>query len=185
MEDFDWSSTPLGSIQDWSQTTLASIVYMLYNPDPCVLFIGPERTIVYNESYTPLIGALHPAAMGASAKINFGSFWPPFEELMKGTDRSDCAAKQDIYQSVLDRSGVLEELFFRGTFVPILDSSGSVCGISNHVTEITTEVISQRRMKTLLEVTGETSVMIPPDRFWQRLLASMQTCPDDLPFVAI
>lgn len=185
VQDFDWSQTSLGSIESWSPTTLHTVMYMLGNTDPCVVFWGSDRTIVYNEAYISLIGALHPAALGASAKVAFGSFWPPFERLVQGIEQSGFAAKQDTYRSVLDRSGVLEELWFRGTFVPLLNPDGQTCGIFNHVVEITNEVRSSRRLKTLLKVTEATSTMIAPDRLWQGILASMQLCAADLPFVAI
>lgn len=185
VQDFDWSQTSLGSMQDWSPTILTIIMHMLSSSDPCVIFWGPERTIVYNEPYTSLIGALHPTALGASAKVKFGSIWQPFEKLIQGIEQSGCAAKQDTYRSLLNRSGVVEELWFRGTFVPISNLDGQICGIFNHVVEITNEIMSSRRMNTLLKVTEETSTMIAPDRLWQGILASMQTCVDDLPFVAI
>lgn len=185
VKNFDWSRTSLGSMQGWSPTTLNTIMYLLSETDPCAIFWGPERTIVYNEAYVSLLGALHPAALGASAKVSFEPFWRPFERLVQGIEQSGCAAKQDTYRSVLDRSGVLEELWFRGSFVPILNLDGQTCGIFNHVVEITNEVVSSRRMKTLLKVTEETSSVIAPDRLWQGILASMQTCAAELPFVAI
>lgn len=185
VRDFDWSQTSLGPIESWPTTTVSSVLYMLATTDPCVIFWGPERTILYNEAYVALIGSLHPAALGASAKVNFGSFWPPFERLCLEIELTGIAAKQDTYRSVLDRSGMLEELWFRGLFTPLSNLDGQVYGIFNHVVEITNEVRSSRRMKTLLKVTEETSTMIAPDRLWQGIVASMQTCAADLPFVAI
>lgn len=185
VQDFDWSRTSLGSMQNWSPTTLTMIMHMLCNSDPCVVLWGPERTMIYNEPYISLIGAIHPAALGASAKVVFGSLWPPFEQLIEGIEQTGFAAKQDTYRSMLNRSGVLEELWFRGTFVPILTLDGQVCGIFENVVEITNEIVSSRRMTTLLKVTEETSTMIAPERLWHGILASMQICAADLPFVAI
>jgi len=51
---FDWSKTPLGRIEEWSETLLATANLMLHSPFPTILSWGPEMVFLYNEPQFPL-----------------------------------------------------------------------------------------------------------------------------------
>lgn len=52
----------------------------------------------------------------------------------------------------LDRYGVLEETWFTFSFSPITDESGGVGGLFHPVTEMTSQMLSERRTKTLRDL---------------------------------
>src|SRR5437016_14411543 len=57
----------------------------------------------------------------------------------------------------LDRYGFLEETWFTFSFSPITDESGGVGGLFHPVTELTGQMLSERRIKTLRDLAGRTS----------------------------
>lgn len=54
----------------------------------------------------------------------------------------------------LDRHGFLEECYFLFSYSPIRDESGEVGGVLVTVTETTTRVLSERRLRTLRDLAG-------------------------------
>jgi hypothetical protein len=63
----DWASTPLGPRERWPVPlrTLAAVV--LRSRQPMAVAWGPERTLLYNDSYVPVLGQRHPHALGRPA----------------------------------------------------------------------------------------------------------------------
>ena len=59
-----WAATPLGPIAGWppSLRTLADL--LLAARQPMFIAWGPDRTLLYNDSYASLLGRKHPAALG-------------------------------------------------------------------------------------------------------------------------
>ena len=51
----NWSSTPLGPIDTWSDTLLCSVNLMLSCRFPAVIFWGPRMIQFYNDGYLPLM----------------------------------------------------------------------------------------------------------------------------------
>ena len=61
---YRWSNSPLGAPEHWPQPlkTLASV--MLTANQPMFLAWGPERTLLYNDAYSEILGNKHPSALG-------------------------------------------------------------------------------------------------------------------------
>ncbi len=50
IRSYNWSQTPLGPIEDWSETLLATANLMLHSPFPTILSWGPEMVFLYNDA---------------------------------------------------------------------------------------------------------------------------------------
>ena len=50
IRSYNWSQTPLGRIEDWSETLLATANLMLHSPFPTILSWGPEMVFLYNDA---------------------------------------------------------------------------------------------------------------------------------------
>jgi hypothetical protein len=64
IREYDWSKTPLGPIEEWSQTLLATTNLMLHSPFPTILSWGPEMVFLYNDAAIPTLTIKHPGALG-------------------------------------------------------------------------------------------------------------------------
>ncbi|WP_264048911.1 hypothetical protein [Methylobacterium flocculans] len=63
LREQDWSRTPLGPPGDWPQSLLTLVRVMLGSGQPMFVAWGPERTLLYNDGYSEMLGTRHPAAL--------------------------------------------------------------------------------------------------------------------------
>src|ERR1700733_13977451 len=71
----NWSETPLGPIEDWSETLLATVNLMLHSPFPTILSWGPEMGFLYNDAGIPPLMGKHPTALGGLYHEVFHEAW--------------------------------------------------------------------------------------------------------------
>jgi hypothetical protein len=62
----DWSKTSLGPISNWGYELNVLVTTLMLETRPTALFLGPERTILYNLAYGAVSGSRHPAILGQS-----------------------------------------------------------------------------------------------------------------------
>src|SRR5277367_5241729 len=70
-----WSETPLGPIEEWSETLLATVNLMLHSPFPTILSWGPEMVFLYNDAGIPTLMGKHPTALGGLYHEVFHEAW--------------------------------------------------------------------------------------------------------------
>src|ERR1700679_2427204 len=74
---FDWSQTPLGAIEMWSDTLVTTVNLLLASRHPMFLWWGPELIQFYNDGYRPSIRAdKHPSAVGQRGVECWPEIWP-------------------------------------------------------------------------------------------------------------
>ena len=59
---YDWSSTPLGPIEDWSKELVTIVNLTLASSSPARTMWGSELILIYNDAYRPIPGPRHPFA---------------------------------------------------------------------------------------------------------------------------
>jgi hypothetical protein len=64
--NIDWSTTSLGPISNWSYELNVLVTTLMLETRPTALFLGPERTILYNLAYGAVSGSRHPMILGKS-----------------------------------------------------------------------------------------------------------------------
>lgn len=78
-EAYDWSSTPLGPRESWSDTLQAAVNYALANPFPtCVWWRAKgttELVLLYNDEYAAIAGSKHPFIFGKAGSVAWGELW--------------------------------------------------------------------------------------------------------------
>jgi len=57
---YDWSTTPLGPLEAWSDTVVQTLNTMLYCRFPVLLVWGPDMCSVYNDAFMEVLGVRHP-----------------------------------------------------------------------------------------------------------------------------
>ena len=75
IRDHDWSQSPLGPMEEWSETLLATANLMLHSPFPTILSWGPEMVFLYNDAAIPTLTEKHPSALGGLYRDVFHEAW--------------------------------------------------------------------------------------------------------------
>ncbi len=133
---FDWSRTPVGSLENWHQSLQHQVNTLLANLFPAILFWGANLTVcAYNDAYRPLLGT-KPEALGRS----FFEVWPEAVENIKpkinlALQGEACYYKDALFTLV--RFGKPDQAYFDYCFSPIRDEKGSIKGVLNTAVEIT------------------------------------------------
>ena len=109
MRAFDWSTTPVGTVDRWPQSLRTAVSMLLESGFPMYIAWGPGLTQFYNDGYRPILGSTkHPGALGRSTRETFAEIWniigPMFERVMQGT-----AVNVEDFLLTLDRHCFVEE----------------------------------------------------------------------------
>ncbi len=148
---FDWSSTELGSLQNWPWRLSATVSVTLTSAFPINVIWGDGAVQVWNDAYAKLCGAKHPGMFGSDYRECWATAWPAigpaFDEARDG--RTVFLENQPM---LLDRHGYLEETWFTMSLSPIRDGHGEILGLLLPVTETSAQVLSARRMRVLRDL---------------------------------
>ena len=166
---FDWSSTPLGPIRQWSDTLISNVNQVLFSPVPAILAWGPDLIMVYNEAAIPALQGKHPQALGVSYREVYKEVWR-----LVGQDIEDCfyrgitAIREDKLVPLL-KDGRLEDSYFTYYLIPVFEN-GEIIGVYNPYQNTTEAVLARRerdafaaRLDRFLSVTRNAVVAIGRD----------------------
>ncbi|WP_172965730.1 PAS domain-containing protein [Agrobacterium sp. FDAARGOS_525] len=76
---FDWSTTPLGPIDDWPQSLKTVVDLMLANLQPAMIGWGPGLVLLYNDAFISLLGIRHLSALGLPCHKVWSETWREFQ----------------------------------------------------------------------------------------------------------
>jgi signal transduction histidine kinase len=153
MRSHPWSTTPLGPVENWSQSLRTIVSIMLPSRFAQSIFWGEDYIQLYNDAVIPIYGATHPKALGQPARETWAEIWhdqvKPMFESVRTTGEAFFAADQLFHPA---RFGYLEETYFTLCYSPLRDETGKVSGMLCTSTETTGQVIGQRRLTMLREL---------------------------------
>jgi len=178
----DWSRTPLGSMESWPQSLRTTVSLVQASNSPISLAWGPGHTQIYNDGYWPICGDKHPTSMGQDFRECWASAFPVIGEAY-ATAWSGKSAYLEKMRMFLDRYGFLEETWFTFSFSPITDESGGVGGLFHPVTEMTSQMLSERRTKTLRDLAGRAGKARTSEEAFALSAEVLAESDLDLPFV--
>ena len=179
----DWSTTALGPITTWPQSLRTVVSLAQASNSPISLIWGPGHVQIYNDGYWPICAAKHPTAMGQDFRECWATAWPVIGEAYAAAlaGKPSYLEKMRIF---LDRYGFMEETWFTFSFSPITDESGKVGGLFHPVTEMTSQMLSERRSRILRDLaicTGTAKTTADVFVLATQILAESDL---DIPFVA-
>jgi PAS domain S-box-containing protein len=158
----DWAATPLGPIEAWSQGQKTVIDMVLASDQAMQLALGPERIILYNDAYVPMLGNRHPNALGMSFSKALPDIW---------------AVAGPVAERVFAGETVrLEDSRWHLACSPIRNESGTVVGLLNVTVDATVRGRAERaeierdESAELLREFGEAS----QDVLWVRDVDTLQ-----------
>jgi PAS domain S-box-containing protein len=145
---------------------------MLAATQPMFLAWGPERIVLYNDSYGVLCGAKHPAGQG----MRFADLWSDIIDdvgpIMDRTYAGESIHMDDICFLMQDRNGYAEETHFSFSYLPVRDADGTVQGMFCTCAETSGKVINERRLAFQLRLGDALRGLSDPQAI-KRLAAQM------------
>jgi signal transduction histidine kinase len=155
MRVMDWTQTPLGPVEKWSQALRTSVSICLNSRFPMVIWWGRELVLLYNDGWRLMLGSnKDKIALGNRGEIVWAEVWDVLGPMFAQVLDSGEATWNDDGLLLVNRYGFTEEAYFTWSYSPILDDDGSVGGVFTAVTETTHRVIGERRLRTLRDLGG-------------------------------
>ncbi|HEV7323325.1 MAG TPA: response regulator [Ensifer sp.] len=154
IQGFDWSQTSLGPMESWSPTLRIMVPFLLVNRFPLLLWWGPDYVSIYNDAYSPVLGAKHPWALGKPVSECWSEIWHVLRPLIDEPFHGGPATWNDDIELEINRNGFLEETHFTIAYSPVPDEAAEngIGGVLATVTEITEKVIGERRILALRDL---------------------------------
>jgi PAS domain S-box-containing protein len=145
VQDFEWTSTSLGSRDQWPPVLAIFLDLIFGSTQPMFVAWGPDRVWLYNDAMIAIAGRKHPHALGRKSAEVWAEAWdelgPLFDTVFAGKGVSKTGFKIKI-----DRNGQPEDSYFDFSFTPIRDGDGAVLGLFGVSTETTARVLHDRRL---------------------------------------
>jgi hypothetical protein len=144
MRAYEWAATPLGAPDGWPEGLKILVAVMLGSNQPMFISWGWQRTLLYNNAYAEILARKHPAALGC----DFLDVWheiradllPIVEQAYAGE-----SVHMDDITLIMERRDYTEETHFSFSYTPVRDESGAVEGFFCPCSEITRQVMAERR----------------------------------------
>ncbi|SFT61796.1 Signal transduction histidine kinase [Geodermatophilus amargosae] len=152
MAAFDWSTTPIGPVETWPASLRYAVRTVLASRFPMILTWGREYTQFYNDAYAELIGAKHPGAIGDDLRITLAEGWAALQQPVEHAMATREASWIPQLLLLLERAGYREETYFTVSHAPAFGDDGEVAGMHAVCTEVTRQVVAERRQRLLHEV---------------------------------
>jgi signal transduction histidine kinase/CheY-like chemotaxis protein len=184
MASHDWSATPVGPVEDWPASLRFAVRTVLASRFPMVLTWGPDYLQFYNDAYAPFIGAKHPA-IGEDIRITLAEGWAALEGPVEHAMATREASWLPRLPLLLERAGYREETYFTVSHAPAFGDDGRVAGMHAVCTEVTGEVLGERRQRLLRDLSTAGAVLGDEPAVLAGLCEALTGDPLDVPFAAV
>lgn len=127
---YDWSSTSIGTPDQWPQSLRTTLSIILNSRFPMFLWWGPDMIQFYNDAYRPSLGisGKHPTAVGQKAVDCWPEIWhiikPQIDEVWAG----GATWNEDLLVPIY-RNGAIEDMYWTFSYSPVKDEAGKVGGV--------------------------------------------------------
>lgn len=143
----DWSATSLGSVDGWEPALRHALRTTMECPFAICLWCGPEKILIYNDAYTPLLGAKHPRALGRPGAEVWAEAWSDIGPVFEVMEQGNPVYAEDGH-FVMERSGgIAADAWFTYSLSPVRAESGVVVAYLNVASETTARVHAERDLR--------------------------------------
>ncbi len=154
---YDWASTPLGPIEDWSEALLLSVNLMLSCAFPSLVFWGKELVQLYNDAFIPLLAERHPSSLGQTAQECWSDAWhivgPNLDRVM---NEGETVFHENAVVPIV-RDGRLQDIRWTYSYSPIFGACGDPLGVFVVCQDITQEMAAAQELRKIEEGTRESA----------------------------
>jgi PAS domain S-box-containing protein len=142
----NWSKTPLGPIERWTETLLATVNLMLHSPSPTILCWGKNMVLLYNDAAISTLTVKHPKALGAGYRDVFLEAWDLVRADLEGCFYQGQTAVRDNAFIPILVNGVLEDHYWSYSLIPVYEN-GTIGGVYDTFRNTTETVKGARRLR--------------------------------------
>jgi signal transduction histidine kinase/CheY-like chemotaxis protein len=187
MRAMDWSRTPLGPVESWSQSLRMMVGLLLANRFPLLLWWGPRFCQLYNDPYRPVLGAKHPASLGQPGSECWPEIWDVIGPLVETPFSGGPATWSDDLFLEIRRHGFVEETHFTVAYSPVPDPSApnGIGGVLATVHEITEQVVGQRRVLALRDLGARAAEAKTAEEACRLAAGTLAMHAKDIPFALL
>jgi len=181
----DWSASPLGYPETWSQSVKTAVSICLNSRVPIALWLGPELRLVYNDTYIPFLGdTKHPAMLGAPGREAWGEIWAAIEPMHDEVAAGRATSVEDV-QLFFARRLPREEVYVSWGYSPVLAADGTIEGTFDACNETTAKVVGKRRLATLRDLGAHSPEQRSAEVACRNAAEVLHANPLDIPFAVI
>ena len=181
----NWGTTGLGAFETWPQSLRTAIDIVLRSRFAMFVWWGPQFLNLYNDAYSLFLGQKHPDALGRSARDVWKEIWDLVGPRATAVLENGKSTFDEAMLLIVERRGYPEATYFTFSYSPIYDDHGAVGGIFGVVTEETSRVVGERRLKLLREVSVRIAQAYVPEQICEAAAACISDDAQDLPFALI
>ncbi len=142
---FDWSTTDLGPLDQWSTSLSCTVQMMLASPVPMVMLWGRQGYMIYNDSYSVFAGGRHPYLLGTQVELG----WPEVADFNRHVVDTCLAGGTLSFNNkdlVLLRNGQPETVWLDLYYSPVAGDNQQPAGVLAIVVE-TTELVKSEGLR--------------------------------------
>lgn len=158
---FDWAAGPLGPVAAWPQSLRTAVDLLLGSHQPVYVAWGPASVSLYNDGYIPILGARHPAALGAPYAAVWPEIWDESRPLIAATMAGQAQFFEDRPVPLEGRPG-FPLSWFTFSWTPLRDETGVVAGFFCTATETTGRVLAEERQAFILRLSDALRPLADP-----------------------
>lgn len=137
---FDWSKTPVGSINAWPATLRTCVSLMLNTQQPVYIAWGPELLSLYNDAMIPILDIKHPQGLAKP----FADLWREVWDEVRPMAEAAMAGKPQYFTEravAVTINNVRTINYFNFSWTPITDNNGNVAGFYVAGINITEQIL--------------------------------------------
>ncbi len=146
---YDWSKTPLGPIEGWSEAFKTALRLCMASRLPAGIYWGPEHIFLYNNAHCANLGHKHPHALGQPAAIVWPEVFGTIEPVMQKCLLEGKTGGADELPLLLSRPGFMQEVYFSFSYEPLINEHGHIEAVYAIIVDASKRVIAERRLRTL------------------------------------
>ena len=145
----DWSKTPLGNPETWSQSLRTTLSIMLNSKFPMFLLWGPDLICFYNDAYRPSLGndGKHPIILGNRGEDFLQEVWGNIKPLI---DHTLSGGETDLIENQLFpifRNNKMEDAYWTFSYSAVNDESGKPAGVFISCVETTKQIKALKNLE--------------------------------------
>ncbi|WP_449125449.1 PAS domain S-box protein [Pseudomonas viridiflava] len=162
IRETDWSTSALGTRNNWPSALLSSMNLMLSCPDSMYVLWGPEFTLFFNDAYCAVLPVAASQAQGQPIASVWGDAWEDVRHLAEQA-MAGHSCRSDNIQRTVTRNGKSELTWWSLSYSPLYGNTGVIEGVFCRVNETTAHVLAQARQNE-------------NEAFTDRVLSSINDC---------
>ncbi len=121
---YDWSATELGALRNWPMCLKSALSLCLTSHFSIVLWIGPEKRIVYNDALRQYCGNKHPERFGQPGSYYWHEMWDVIGPMIDSVMKTKVATWMYDHLLLSTRWNYTEETYWTYSYSPIISENG-------------------------------------------------------------